>query len=231
MVCATGRSSAKLFLYRYKQLFGEFIDQMYDCASFELEEFDFKEKQIDCVFTTVPLSMQLPVPVFQVSLLLEADEIENCQKMLQSESTTFLCSYFRPELFIPHLKAETRDQALQEMCELACQHFDLPQAFYRSVLEREEMAPTDFGNYTAIPHSLQIMSDRKFVVAAVLDKPIWWGHNTVQVIFLISLTADDTDLERFYQVIYRVISNPGLVQALVSDPEYKNLIALLGTGA
>lgn len=151
--------------------------------------------------------------------------------MLQSESTTFLCSYFRPELFIPHLKAETRDQALQEMCELACQHFDLPQAFYRSVLEREEMAPTDFGNYTAIPHSLQIMSDRKFVVAAVLDKPIWWGHNTVQVIFLISLTADDTDLERFYQVIYRFISNPGLVQALVSDPEYKNLIALLGTGA
>ena len=231
VVCATGRSSAKLFLYRYKQLFGEFIDQMYDCASFELEEFDFKVKQIDCVFTTVPLSMQLPVPVFQVSLLLEADEIENCQKMLQSESTTFLCSYFRPELFIPHLKAETRDQALQEMCELACQHFDLPQAFYRSVLEREEMAPTDFGNYTAIPHSLQIMSDRKFVVAAVLDKPIWWGHNTVQVIFLISLTADDTDLERFYQVIYRFISNPGLVQALVSDPEYKNLIALLGTGA
>ena len=44
-------------------------------------------------------------------------------------------------------------------------------------------------------------------------------------------TADDTDLERFYQVIYRFISNPGLVQALVSDPEYKNLIALLGTGA
>lgn len=230
MVCATGRASAKLFLYRYKQLFGEFIDQMYDCASFELEEFDFKGKQIDCVFTTVPLSIQLPVPVFQVSLLLEDDEIENCQKMLQSESTTFLCNYFRPELFIPHLKAETRDQVLQEMCELAHQYFDLPQAFYNSVLEREDMAPTDFGNYTAIPHSLQIMSDRKFVVAAVLDKPIWWGHNTVQVVFLISLTADDTDLDRFYQVVYRFISNPELVQALVGNPNYKKLIALLGTG-
>ena len=231
VVCATGRASARLFLYRYKQLFGEFIDQMYDCPLFELEDFDFKDKKIDCVFTTVPLTIQLPVPVFQVSLLLEEHEVEHCQKMLQSEDEMFLRGYFRPELFIPNLKAESREQVLQQMCALAHRYFDLPQEFYSSVLQREELAPTDFGNYTSIPHSLQIMSDRKFVVAAVLDKPIWWGHNMVQVVFLISLTAGDTDLDRFYQVVYHFISSAAIVQSLVRRPDYENLIGLLGSGA
>ena len=46
----------------------------------------------------------------------------------------------------------------------------------------------------------QVLTDKTFVYVAVLDKPIVWYKNNVQVVFLISISNNkDDNLKKFYQ--------------------------------
>ena len=52
-------------------------------------------------------------------------------------------------------------------------------------------------------------------MAAILEKPIFWGHYEVQVIFLISLAEQDPDAEAFYRTITNYLSNVDLVEKTI----------------
>lgn len=157
------------------------MDHIYTCSAFQLSSFDFTGLKIDYVFTTVPLHLKLPVPVFEVSLLLEDWEISKYRHILQGEGENFHLQYFKENLFCGKIAAATKEEALASMCQTVAEYIPLPADFLDSVLAREEMGQTDFGNLMAIPHPSRIMGTEKFVSVAVLAKPIWWGHNDVQV--------------------------------------------------
>lgn len=85
-------------------------------------------------------------------------------------------------------------------------------------MQREEMGQTDFGNRVAIPHPSQILGNGKFVMAAILEQPVFWGHHDVQVVFLISLAEQDPDAEAFYRTITNYLSEIELVEKTVGAP-------------
>ncbi len=229
VVCASGRGTSQMFMYRYKQAFGEYINKIYECSVFDLEELDFEKKQIDFVFTTIALNRTLPVPVFEVSLLLNENEISSYQKLFENGDISFLNNYFSEELFVAHLKAKDKEEALRKLCAYTHQHRPLPDDFFALVMEREAMGQTDFGNLVAIPHPYHIIGGEKFVSVAILDEPVWWGHHEVQVIFLVSLSEDDDTIEQFYRTITNYLSDIRFVEATIRLPEYKNLINQLKT--
>ena len=92
VVCVSGRGTSQLFLYNYKRAFGKYINRIVEATVFDLEELDFKGLQIDFVFTTVPLNISLPVPVYEVSLLLSDKEINSCPKIFEKSDDRFLLS-------------------------------------------------------------------------------------------------------------------------------------------
>ena len=111
------------------------------------------------------------------------------------------------------------------MCDYASQFKALPGDFYELVMKREEMGQTDFGNRVAIPHPCKVVSQEPFVVTAILDKPIWWGHNEVQVVFLISLPkADKGTVESFYRAMLNFQADKVLVKNVVRQPTFANLM-------
>ncbi len=226
VICVSGQASSRLFIYRYQKAFAPYIDQLYECSAFAVTTFDFIGKNIDYVFTTVPLTVSLPVPVIQVSLLLSEEEIERCQQLLSGENEDFVSQYFREELFLSFLNGESKNEVLSLMCQNAARNLDIPDGFYESVCQREEMGQTDFGNLIAIPHPCKIMGTEKFVSVAVLDKPIWWGHNDVQVVLLISLAQEDNDIERFFKLVSDFMASPSSVQSLIQNPTYQHLFEL-----
>ena len=226
VVCVSGQASSRLFIYRYRKALEPYIDQFYECSAFAISEFDFAGRGIDYVFTTIPISFPLPVPVIQVSLLPSDAEIENCRRLLSGEGVDFVSQYFREELFLYPLSGESKEEILSSMCQNAAQHLDLPEGFYESVCQREEMGQTDFGNLVAIPHPCKIMGTEKFVSVAVLDKPIWWGHNDVQVVLLISLAQEDPDIERFFKLVSDFMVSFDTVHSLIQNPTYQHLMEL-----
>lgn len=228
VVCASGRGTSQLFMHKYKQAFSQYINKIYELTVFDLEVLDLTGLGIDFVFTTIPLNIHLPVPVYEVSLFLDSNEITNYQKIFEKGDQSFIYRYFSHDLFIPDLKAANKESAIFKICEFAKWKKNLPDDFYELVIKREEMGQTDFGNLVAIPHPYKVVEGDKFVVAAILEKPVWWGHNDVQVVFLISLSQeDDQDIEQFYSMITHYLSDLDLVLETVNNPSFSNLIVQL----
>ena len=63
---------------------------------------------------------------------------------------------------------------IQKMCSLAMEKRHLSEEFYESVVERERLAKTAFGNLVAMPHPYKAQPGDPFVCVAVLEHPILW---------------------------------------------------------
>lgn len=228
IVCVSGKGSSQLFMYRYKEAFGKYIKHIYESTVYNLKNFDFKKNKIDYVFTTVPIEFNIPVPVFRVSLFLNRTEINTYSNMFEMGDINFLKKYYQRELFLGKIHAVSKEQVLKTMCQNIKLHYDIPDDFYDYVMLREDNGQTDFGNLTAIPHPANIVSDFNFVSVAILDKPIWWGHNDVQVVFLISLSSDkDEEIQNFYQLTTNLVFNSEGIKNIIEEPTYERLLQAL----
>lgn len=228
VVNAAGRGNVQLFIHRYKQIFGKYIQNMYSCNVYSLAGFDFGGKDIDYVFTTIPLNITVPVPVYEISMFPDTDEISRYQRMFEFEANTYLHQFYSEALFLPHIKAKNKEEVLRLMCEHAGKHREVPEDFCKAVFQREEMGQTDFGNLVAIPHPQKLMTRECFVVVGLLDKPVWWGHNDVQAVFLVSLSEKRTaNVERFYECTTSFLLNGEAVKTLLAQRDFETLIRLL----
>jgi lichenan operon transcriptional antiterminator len=231
IVCASGKGTTQLFMYKYKQAFGKYINNIYECSAYELENFDFKDKEIDYVFTTIPIHVSVPVPVFEVNLFLEHHDIAIYSELFEMGSNEFLNKYYKKSLFLTDISADTKEDIIKQLCDHTSQYYELPDNFYEAVIKREKLGQTDFGNLIAIPHPFQVITKENFVTVGILKEPFWWGHNEVQVVFLIAISTEaDADIERFYKLTTKFLFNAEYIQYLIDNPSFEVLFHLLSTG-
>ena len=50
-------------------------------------------------------------------------------------------------------------------------------SFLQALFDREEVAPTAYGNLVAVPHPITPQSDETFVAVCTLKKPIQWRNS------------------------------------------------------
>ncbi|MGT2803054.1 BglG family transcription antiterminator [Streptococcus henryi] len=227
LVCVSGTSSSQLFKFKYKQAFGAYLNDIYDCSVAELDLFDFKGKKIDYIFTTVPLKHKYAVPIYEINLIIDTKDILTYQELFESSSSKLL-NYYSTNLFIPNLKAETREEAIKKMCDHIDRYDLLPYGFYEAVMKREELGQTDFGNLVALPHPYKILTKTSFVTVAVLEKPIMWKNHHVQVVFLLAIgSQEDSHLEKFYEKTSSLFFNQKAIQTLIKHPNFETLLSIL----
>ena len=229
LICGTGKNSAQLLRYKYQQEFGMYLNEIHTCDVGEVEDFDFFGAQIDYVFTTVPIETAVPVPIIQVGYFLENQDRRLVkQALLQSEAADSIVSYYPEELFIPELSAKDKTEALQKMCALIEEKRRVPEHFFQSVMKRESLARTEFGNFVAMPHPDEPMSEETFVCVAVLKEAVVWGDNQVKAVFLISVdTGSHSGLNGFYQTTARFLLNPSYINELYKTRSWETLIRLM----
>lgn len=230
IVCPAGRATSQLFKVRYKQAFEQYINHMYECTITELETFDFKKKKVDYIFTTTKLEHSLHIPVYEVDLLPRQIEIEEYKLIFDNDNNKLLSNYYDKRLFIPSLECGSKEEALKSMCEVADLYYDIPENFYESILIRESLGRTDYGNDTAIPHTYKICTKENFVVVAILESPILWSENKVQVILLVAIAEErDKAIDYFYERTTELVFNKEKIESLKKNRKFENLIHLLET--
>lgn len=126
------------------------------------------------------------------------------------------------------LSCKTKEDVISKLTDHIKQYYNLPEDFYSAVMKREELGQTDFGNLIAIPHPYKVITKDNFVAVCILDEPIWWGHNEVQVVFLIALSTDqDADIERFYQLTTQFLFDPRRIGLFIENPDFEFLIDMI----
>lgn len=80
------------------------------------------------------------------------------------------------------------------------------------IIERENHFSTEIGHYTAIPHC--IVSESSFIYVIVLEKPIIWKNEKVQMVFFGGINPNEEDSKKIFSYINKQLSNPDTVNAL-----------------
>lgn len=234
MVCASGAGSARLLEYRVRCEFGDYIDTVSVCNLMDIDRIDFSK--IDYVFTTVPISRDLPVPIREVKYFLDDAEIEDVKRFLSvgTQSQDSLKHFFDRKLFFPHLEYSSKQEVLDYLLDRAAQSKMVAANFKELVWKREGVVATAFGNNVAIPHPLEPASSETFVCVGLLDAPVVWDEygRTVQVVFLSSFSADvGTARQMLYSKLADVLVSKPAMKSLISDQRWETLVGVLETYA
>lgn len=230
VVCASGAGSARLLEYRVRQEFGDYIDRIVVCDVFDVAKVDFSH--IDYVFTTVPLSEEVPVPVREVKYFLDGDEARSIKAMLSAHKggDARILQYFCTDLFFPHVAGETKEQVLAFLIAQVSRVKPVSDRFGDLVFERERVVSTSFGNDVAIPHPLEPASEQTFVCVALLDHPVVWDESgdTVEAVFLSSFTDHDgLEVQKLYSSLANILVNLQAVEHLLAHRTWETLCGLL----
>ncbi len=226
LVCSTGGGSAKLFEYRFRECFGDYLDQVAVCSSMELEKIDFKD--IDCIFSTVPITTRVPVPVYQIQYFLDTAHIRQVKNILGDvREDDEVTRYFPEDLFFADLEGTSRKEVLEYLCTLVEQRRNLPEDFKEQVFKREEMMQTDLIPMVAMPHPCLPMTEETFVAVAVLKKPVYWYMNQVQVVFLLSISKGKEDMEHFYKTTLGLMMNEEAIRKLITEKSYSAFLEVI----
>lgn len=226
VICATNMSISKLLAYQYKKKFKKYIDEVYTCEMYNLDSFDFSK--VDYIFTTVEINRVLPKPVLGISAFLEDEEVEKISSILKFKSSNTIADVYSEELFYDNIKGETKEEILFEICKRIPEKYGIPSDFYEGLLRREEITGTDLAKHVALPHPYETTSDISFACISVLDHPIRWTRQDVQVVILMAVAEDEQrDLTNFLQLISEFIANESAVLQLVEEPDFTTFVNLL----
>ncbi|MDW2796119.1 BglG family transcription antiterminator [Clostridium boliviensis] len=225
LVCSSGRGSAQLLQYKYKNSFKDYIDDIIACDVGSLYKMDFS--RYDYIFTTVPITLSVPLPILEVEYFLGDEDIVNVKKVLCAQKSFSVRNYYKRALFLPHLNFRTKTDVLRFMCQFVIEKKNLPEEFYESVLRRERVAKTAFGNQVAMPHAYKAMSSETFVCVGILDEPVEWGDQKIRAVFLVCIADKDhtsAELQHFYQLTASFLLSQKQIQELVKKQDYDAFI-------
>lgn len=228
IVSDVGPSGTELLVGRCRDEFGDRVGEIRTCDIADLD--DGSLDGMDYVFSTLPLGRALPVPVCQVSVFLDSDDVRKVRAVFGTEGGEHLFEgCFSRDLFRAHLACGTKQEVLDALCALVERHENLDGGFRQSVLCREEAARTAFGNLVAIPHPLEAMGARTVVAVGLLDRPIDWDGSPVRAVLLVSPARDGgVGQHEFDLALAELLSDHDLIDQIVSDQRYETLERVLG---
>ena len=107
-------------------------------------------------------------------------------------------------------------------------HTFLAVSYTHLILAREELGSTYFGNKIAIPHPLCPITEETFVVAGLLDREISWSESEkVRIVLMVSAEANNPKAFQLWHYLSSLVCNKKLVNELLSDLSYENLLKQL----
>lgn len=231
IVCASGRGTARLLAARVGEKFGPYVGTIRTCDVASVAGMDFSD--IDYVFSTVPITCRLPVPMCQVDILLDDVDVDHvCAELDGDAVDPSVAACFSPDLFCTHMRCATKDECLASLCGLMEAHEGLDRSFSQLVDDRERLARTAFGNLVALPHPTHPVSDRTMVCVGLLDEPVDWGGIPVRAVFLSSiarLSKDgvDEEVRTFNRVMASLLMSSDAIAALLGDQRFGTLLRLV----
>lgn len=87
--------------------------------------------------------------------------------------------------------------------------------FLESVLNREKQAPTSLGRGIAVPHGSGALVKQSVILAILLEKPIPWDEQLVDLVFLIAINYNESENYRhFFEKLFYIISDDNLINKI-----------------
>jgi transcriptional antiterminator/mannitol/fructose-specific phosphotransferase system IIA component (Ntr-type) len=237
IVCGSGVGTSQLIASKLRRYLPhlEIVDIL---STHELIKYNLAE--IDFVITTIPInSDKLPVKVIKVSAFLSQFDLKQLKNQLAAlkncnavttdnliEPEVVIKNLFDLEFIWPGLNLQTPTAVIKFLAKKLQNKKDID--FTEDVLEREKTSSTAVGKGIAIPHARVSNLDQQQVAVATLAKPIKWGEDKVQLIFLLNI--EQSIAKKFFSYFYRIMEDDLFLERLKSAQTKAELYLLLTKG-
>lgn len=227
LVCASGKTSSGFLLLMLIKKFGKDIEKIDMCSVYELEDRDLDE--YDAIFTTIPISCSVARPVIMIHDFLSQSEILRVkEELLGNGEWRIVEKFYKSRFFFTGITGNTKEEVLSDMCRRISEVYPLPDCFLPSVLYRENLGGTDFGNMTAIPHPYERVLKENLVSVGILERPILWTTNQVQIVILTAVSGSvDEEIRRYFDITLKVITREDLVNEILEKPDFSTFCRVL----
>ena len=141
------------------------------------------------------------------------------------EDSGYFKEIFREDLYFTNLKLKTRDEVLHYITDAMIEKGYMKEENKQSVFKREAMATTELGSMVAMPHSLENDMLEASVSVTILDKPIVWDQEKVQVVLLLNIPKSKYGMwEDVFKTLYKYLIRDFGVRRLAKGCTYEEFI-------
>ena len=225
VICSSGAGTSRILAFRIRQQFSDYIEKV-DTTGY----FDYMlhpSGDYDLIISTVPLPGIAGIPVVQISGLLDNDDASMIRQAVEADPEEILAvrNCFDRELFFSGVRFKDPDEVIHFLCGKMKERINLPEDFEQLVREREAIAPTAIGGMVAVPHPARLVLDEMKTAVCCLAEPVDWHGKPVQFVFLMGMQKDSDELfVRFHDVLFRMVSDPQMMNRLRTQPSFDNLM-------
>ncbi len=213
VVCTTGIGTSQFISMKLGRLFPDLeIRQIISGNQAE----NLEGNGQDFVISTVPLYLK-GIDVIQISSVLNDTDVSHIRKYIgkkENQHGEGKCSYsylrgvLHEDISILDCDLKSREEVIELLGSRMLREGYVDGGYVRSVFEREGLSDTSIGNLVAIPHAFEGHILKPGIGMLTLQKPIAWGNEKVQLVFMLALNArTKTDFQGIFGEILDLTKN------------------------
>ncbi|MCT1795811.1 BglG family transcription antiterminator [Helcococcus kunzii] len=222
LVCTTGLGSSKLLKYKLESRFSDKIEIVDTTEFYNIDK--YRDKSLDLVISTVPFKSQLDVPVIYITDILGDTSFGEIDNFINNFNMSKDFEFLNMNDIYLDLDFSTKEEVLKYLTDEIVKKGKTPESLYESIMEREHIATTSFGNNVAIPHSIEPIAKETFITIGILKNPIIWSDKKVQLIIVLNVAKNTAqNYDSMYKLLLQIIDNDKDVKDLINSNSAKEL--------
>lgn len=226
IICNYGIGTSQLLSEKLKQR----ISDITIVGTYPVRYLDIALKQdIDYIVSTVKLDKNnFKVPVLYIENVFSDDIVNELHQVFheKEEKRKIFKEVFNKKAFFT-INAKTSQDAIKQIGKAMKSKGFIDDEVIALVLEREKMSSTDIGHLVAIPHTILEGSYKSIIGVGVLEKPIMWNKEEVQLIFMVCFNKSESYNFPVFKYLYNFIEDEGEVRRALKFFNFDKLMEIL----
>ncbi|QIB27627.1 BglG family transcription antiterminator [Caloranaerobacter azorensis] len=235
VVCNSGIGTAQLVAVRLQKTISD-LEIVNIISSHDVAK--MKENDFDIIISTIPINYSLK-PVIQINPIVSPKDIERIKEYIKNiENTrrfhrninniTKMDELFNEKFIYTKLDIDDKEEVIKRLGNELVKYGHVEHKFVDAALERENITSTAVGKGVAIPHGMQEYVHKPIIAVATLNKPIDWGGNKVDIVFLLALKFGSGNSTRnFFRRFYSLLDNENILNNIRNSSTNKEILKIL----
>lgn len=226
IICHYGIGTSQLLSEKLKQR----ISDINIVGTYPVSYLDVALKQdIDFIVSTIKLNdKDLKIPVLYIENVFSDEIVNELNDMFKEgeQRKKILRETFNKDAFF-RIEAQNAEEAIKEIGRAMKAKGLIDDEVITNVLLREKMSSTDIGNLVAIPHTIVEGTYKSIIGVGILENPIIWNKEEVQLIFMVCYNKEETYKFKIFEYLYTFIKDIGEVKRAVKDFDFEKFIKII----
>jgi len=226
ILCNYGIGTSQMILEKIQSE----IQNMLICGVYPVRYLELAlDRKPDVILSAVPVEgCTGDIPVIVSHDLLSEKAIAGIREQLWQKIyiEKELMRYFDPDCF-GHIEAGDRFEAIGKLGAMLEQRRGIEREVIDAIGKRERISSTEVGNLVAVPHVLMQGTFSSCIAIGILNHPIQWGNERVQMVFLACFNQSKDQYARIFRTLYKVVHSDELVRRLIQTENFQEFQTIM----